>query len=79
MPKRGTTRKFKQERRTFNAMLKFANGEPLAEQEWADLSLLSLVDRNELHFGPGNIRWATSNAECIDNLRFYRSLRETIH
>jgi hypothetical protein len=70
-----------QERRTFNAMLKFANGEPLTEQDWSDLSLLSLVNRDDVHFKPGNIRWATSQAECADNLEFYQSLRhpKSIH
>lgn len=66
-------------RRTWKAMLKFANDEPLTEQEWIDLSWLSLVDRNRVAFGPGNIRWATTEAERADNLKFYQSLGQTTH
>jgi len=55
-------------------MIKFANDEPLTEQEWQALSRLTLIDRTRLEFGPGNIRWATSEAERADNLAFYQSL-----
>lgn len=62
------------ERRTWEAMKKFAADQSLTEGEWKDLSWLSLIDRNRLWFGPGNVRWATTDAERADNLAFYRSL-----
>jgi hypothetical protein len=62
------------EHATWLAMKKFADDEPLTEQEWEDLSWLTLVDRTKLLFGPGNVRWATSHAERADNIAFYRSL-----
>jgi hypothetical protein len=55
-------------------MMKFANDEPLTEREWQALSYLTLIDRNRLEFAPGNCRWATSDAERADNLKFYRQL-----
>jgi hypothetical protein len=61
-------------RQTWAAMQKFCADGPLTEQEWADLSWLTLVDRNRLEFAPGNCRWATSEAERADNLKFHRSL-----
>jgi hypothetical protein len=68
---------FEGERRTWLAMMKFANDEPLTAEEWEDLAALSLIDRTRLVFEPGNIRWATSDAERADNLMFYRSLGAT--
>ena len=55
-------------------MIKFANDEPLNEQEWENLSWLTLINRDHLMFEPGNVRWATTEAERADNLIFYRSL-----
>jgi hypothetical protein len=55
-------------------MRKFCNDEPLTEQEWEDLSALTLINRAHLVFEPGNVRWATTGAERADNLAFYRSL-----
>jgi hypothetical protein len=55
-------------------MNKFANDEPLTEQEWEALSRLTLIDRTRLEFEPDNCRWATTDTERIDNLAFYRSL-----
>ena len=63
------------ERQTWEAMIKFANDEPLTVQEFEALSWLTLIDRNRLHFGPGNCRWARTATERADNLAFYRSLR----
>ena len=62
------------EYRTWLAMKKFVDDQPLTEQEWHDLSALSLVDRRQLFFGPGNCRWARSEAERAENERFYRGL-----
>jgi len=61
-------------RRTWVAMQKFANDEPLTDQEWADLSWLTLIDRDRLEFAPGDCRWATTETERADNLLFYQSL-----
>ena len=61
-------------RRTWAAMQKFAHDELLSEQEWIDLSWLTLIDRGRLEFAPGNCRWATTEAERADNLAFYQSL-----
>jgi hypothetical protein len=61
-------------RETWQAMLKFADDQPLTEREWLALSLLTLIDRTRLYFGPDNVRLATSEAERTDNLAFYRSL-----
>ncbi len=62
------------ERRTWLAMRKFCNDDLLTEREWDDLSWLTLIDRTHLVFEPGNVRWATTDAERADNLVFYRSL-----
>jgi len=59
---------------TWIAINKFADDEPLTQQEWEALSRLSLIDRTRLEFEPDNCRWATSDAERADNLKFYRSL-----
>ena len=61
-------------RRPGAAMQKFCADESLTEQEWMDLSWLSLIDRNRLEFAPGNCRWATTEAERAENLAFYQSL-----
>ena len=52
------------------AMLKFANDEPLTEQEWEALSWLTLINRDRLAFAPDNCRWATTVAERANNLAF---------
>jgi hypothetical protein len=65
---------YENEKRTWRAMKKFANDEPLTESEWQDLSWLTMIDRSQLYFGPGNVRWATSETERADNLKFYQSL-----
>ena len=62
------------EKQTWQAMKKFADNQPLTEQEWRALAWLTLIDRSRLYFGPGNMRWATTKAEHADNLAFYRSL-----
>ena len=67
------------ERKVWQAMMKFADGKSLTEREWAALSELSLVDRNNLEFGPGNVRWAATEAERASNLAFYRSLAKPLH
>jgi hypothetical protein len=56
------------------AMCKFAEDKPLTEMDWEALSWLTLIDRSRLDFAPGNVRWATTDAERADNLAFYRSL-----
>ena len=61
------------ERRTWKAMLKFADGKRLTAREWDALSWLTLIDRNRLEFGPDNCRWATTAAERADNLSFYQN------
>ena len=61
-------------RKTWEAMMKFADDESLTESEWEALSWLTLIDRNRLEFGPGNVRWATTEAERASNLAFYQSL-----
>lgn len=62
------------EQQTWEAMIKFADNKPLTEREWEALSWLTLIDRSRLEFGPGNCRWATTEAERAGNLAFYRSL-----
>jgi hypothetical protein len=62
------------EKRIWRAMIKFSDDLPLTDREWNDLSWLSLVDRSHLYFGPGNIRWATTETERRDNIAFYKSL-----
>jgi hypothetical protein len=64
------------ERDTWAAMRKFAYGGQLTESEWIALSWLSLIDRSQREFRPGNVRWAKDEAERADNLTFYRSLGE---
>jgi hypothetical protein len=66
--------KKKDQRRAWEAMLKFADEKPLTESEWSALSRITLIDRNRLEFAPGNCRWATTDTERADNLAFYRSL-----
>jgi hypothetical protein len=61
-------------RKTWTAMLKFADNQPLTPAEWTALSELTLIDRNRLEFSPDNTRWAKTDAERADNLAFYRSL-----
>jgi hypothetical protein len=55
-------------------MKKFAADVVLSDQEWSDLSALSLIDRTKLIFEPKNCRWAESAEEMQDNEQFYRSL-----
>lgn len=69
-----TTTVMTKSKRVWKAMIKFADDKPLTEREWEDLSQLSLIDRNNLRFEPGNVRWATTDAERADNLAFYQSL-----
>lgn len=57
--------KHKAERRTWKAMIKFANDEPLTKKEWYDLSCLTMIDRTRLAFEPRNVRWATTEAERV--------------
>ena len=66
-------------RRTWEAMHKFADDKPLTEQEWLDLSYLTLINRSNLYFGPENVRLATTDAEREDNRKFYQSLGPTTH
>jgi len=61
-------------RQTWVAMRKFAADEPLTDADWDALSWLTMLDRTQRWFGPGNVRWATSAAERADNLAFYQSL-----
>jgi hypothetical protein len=58
---------------TWIAMNKFANDEPLTDEDWEALSWLTLIDRNRLYFEPGNVRWAKTEEERADNEAFYRS------
>lgn len=67
------------ERQVWKAMMKFASDKPLTEQEWVNLSWLSLIDRNNLCFEPKNVRWAATDTEHADNLKFYRSLCPAVH
>jgi hypothetical protein len=62
------------EEKTWRAMMKFAADEPLTESEWQSLSELTMIDRSRKWFGPGNIRWARSDEERADNLKFYKSI-----
>ena len=61
-------------KQSWKAMIKFADDKPLTPREWEALSWLTLIDRKRLYFGPGNVRWATTEAERADNLRFFKSL-----
>jgi hypothetical protein len=74
MTKSNERRTWEARRRTWEAMSKFAKDKPLTEQEWQDLSWITLIDRAHLVFEPGNTRWATTDAERADNEAFYRSL-----
>lgn len=60
-------------RETWAALRKFAGDKPLTPSEWGALSRLTLIDRNRLEFGPGNVRWATTETERADNLAFFKS------
>jgi hypothetical protein len=53
------------------AMIKFGSGDPMVDQDWDALSWLTLINREHLYFGPGNVRWATGEAERISNISFY--------
>jgi hypothetical protein len=64
------------ERDTWAAMRKFAAGQLLTEREWIALSWLSLIDRDQREFRPGNVRWAKDETERADNIAFYKSLSE---
>ena len=66
-------------KQSWKAMIKFANDEPLTPREWEALSWLSLIDRNRLEFAPGNVRWASTKAERVDNLKFFKSLGPSVH
>jgi hypothetical protein len=66
-------------RKTWAAMLKFAENRELNAAEWEALSWLTMIDRTQRYFGPGNCRWARSEAERADNLKFYQSLGPTRH
>lgn len=59
------------------AMLKCATGAQLDNREWDALSYITLVDRSRLEFSPDNCRYAETDAERAENLRFYRSLGTT--
>jgi hypothetical protein len=61
-------------KQSWKAMIKFANDEPLTPSEWTALSWLTLIDRNRLEFGPGNVRWAKTETERANNLAFFKSL-----
>lgn len=65
------------ERATWEAMIKYSNGDELTPEEWHDLGAITLIDRKHLVFEPTNCRWAQSDAERQDNERFYRGRRES--
>jgi len=68
------------ERKAWQAMMKFAGDKSLTEREWEALSQLTMINRDGLEFAPGNIRWAASASERTSNLAFYRSLgRHSLH
>lgn len=73
MPKDNPTKK------SWKAMIKFASDETLTPAEWTALSWLTLIDRKRLYFGPGNVRWAKTEAERADNEAFFRSLGPSVH
>ena len=62
------------EYKTWKAMVKFCKEESLTKKEWEALSWLTLIDPTRLYFGPGNIRWAATETERLENLKFYQSL-----
>jgi hypothetical protein len=62
------------EKKSWKAMIKFAQDEYLTPAEWQALSWLTLIDRNCLEFRPGNVRWAKDEAERKSNLDFFRNL-----
>ena len=64
----------KELKKTWKAMIKFANDEVLTSNEWKALSWLTLIDRTKLEFGPDNTRLATSEAERAENLAFFQKL-----
>lgn len=64
----------KELKKTWKAMIKFADDEPLSPAEWKALSWLTLINRNNLYFGPENTRLARTEAERADNLAFFQSL-----
>jgi hypothetical protein len=68
MPKSTPTKK------SWKAMWRFAHDQPMTDGDWEALSWLTLIDRNNLYFGPGNVRWATTAAERADNLAFFKNL-----
>jgi len=43
-----------EENASWKAMIKFADGESLSDQEWRDLSAVTLIDRTHLMFELGN-------------------------
>jgi len=61
-------------KKSWLAMIKFADDKPLTSSEWKALSWITLIDRDYLVFDPSNCRWAKSDEERADNLVFYRSL-----
>jgi hypothetical protein len=67
-----------QAKRCYDAMMKFAAKQPLTDDEWHDLSWISLVDRTLLEFGSINTRWALSDKERADNFAFYQSLSQSL-
>lgn len=66
-------------KKTWKAMIKFAADQPLTPSEWEALSWLTLINRNNLYFGPENTRLAQTEAERADNLKFFQSLGPSIH
>ena len=66
-------------KKTWKAMICFSNDEPMSANQWEALSWLTLIDRKNLYFGPDNTRWAVSEAERADNLKFFKSLGPSVH
>ena len=62
------------EKATWLAMNKLADGGELSDQEWRDLSALSLIDRTDWTFRPGNCRWAKTEQERQSNEEFYKAI-----
>ena len=69
----------KELKKTWRAMRKFANDEAMTPAEWTALSWLTLINRDNLYFGPENCRWARTEAERADNLKFFKSLGPSIN